>query len=100
MLEGVVIRNIKKKNSLNPFPHNKTLDQTKFKVFADDILNVVKMVISVYDRVEIIVGKGEIACTSNFSFSHNAFIRLLSQTRQKVSLTGNGLKCFLDRPVV
>ena len=35
--------------------------------------------------------KGEIACTRNFSFSHNVFKRFLSQTRQKVSLCGNGL---------
>ena len=47
--------------------------------------------ISVFDRVENIVGKGEIACTSNFSFSHNVFKRLLSQARQKLSLCGNGL---------
>ena len=38
------------------------------------------MIISLFDRVENIVGKGEIACT-----------RLLSQMRQKVSLCGNGL---------
>ena len=49
------------------------------------------MIISVFDRVENIVGKGEIACTSNFSFSHNVFKRLVSQKRQKVSLCGNGL---------
>ena len=49
------------------------------------------MIISVFDIGENIVGKGEIACTSNFSFSHNVFKRLLSQTRQKVSLCGNGL---------
>ena len=48
------------------------------------------MIISVFDRVENIMGKGEIACTSNFSFSHNVFKRLLSQMRQKVSLYGNG----------
>ena len=30
-----------------------------------------KMIISVFDRAENIEGKGEIACTSNFSFSHN-----------------------------
>ena len=47
------------------------LDQTKLKAFADDKLNVTKMIISVFDRVEKIVGKGEIVCTSNFSFSHN-----------------------------
>ena len=48
--------------------------------------------ISVFDRVEKIVGKGEIACASNFFFSHSVFKRLLSQTRQKVSLCGNELK--------
>ena len=31
------------------------------------------MIISVFDRVENIVGKGEIACTSNFSFSPQCF---------------------------
>ena len=76
---------------LNPFPHDKILDQTKLKAFADNKLNVTKVIISVFDRVENIVGKGEIACTSNFSFSHNVFKRLLSQRRQKVSLCGNGL---------
>ena len=62
----------------NPFPHDKILDQTKLKPFADDKLNVTKMIISVFDRVENIVRKGEIACTSNFSFSHYVFQRLLS----------------------
>ena len=48
--------------TFNPFPYNKILDQTKLKAFADDKLNVTKMIISVFDRVESIVGKGEIAC--------------------------------------
>ena len=39
------------------------------------------MIISVFDRVENIVGKEEIACTSNFSFSHNVFKRILFQTK-------------------
>ena len=58
---------------LNPFPHNKILDQTKLKAFADDKLDITKMIISVFDRVENIVGKGEIACTSNFSFYPQCF---------------------------
>ena len=69
----------------------KIFDRTKLKALADDNLNVTKMTISVFDRVENIVGKGEIACTSNFSFSHNVFKMLLSQTCQKVSLRRNGL---------
>ena len=76
---------------INPFLHDKNLDQTKLKAFADDKLDVTKMVIYVFDRIENIVGNGEIACTSNFFFSHNVFKRLLSQTRRKVSLCGNGL---------
>ena len=42
----------------NPLPNDKFLDQTGFKAFADTRLNVAKMVISVYGRVQIIVGKG------------------------------------------
>ena len=61
-----------------PFPHDKIFDQTKLKALADNKLNVTKMMISVFDRVENIVRKGEIACTSNFSFSHDVFKRLLS----------------------
>ena len=80
------------KRSLNPFPNNKILDQTKLKAFTDDKLSVTKMIVSVFDRVENIAGKREIACTSNFSFYHNVFKMLLSQTRQNVSLCGNGLK--------
>ena len=78
-------------NLINPFPHDKILDQTKLKAFAHDKLNVTKMIISVFDRVENIVGKGEIAFTSNFSFSHHVFKSLLSWTHQKVSLCENGL---------
>ena len=78
--------------SVNPFPYNKILDQTKLKAFADDKLNVAKMRSSVFDGVENIVGKGEIACTSNFCFSHNVFKGLLSQTHQEVSLCGIGLR--------
>ena len=69
----------------NPLPDDKILDMTKLKAFADEKLNVTKMVISLFDRVESIVGKGEIACTSNFSFSNNVF--------KRVSLCENGLKC-------
>ena len=63
---------------INPFPPDKILDQTKLKEIVDDKLNVTNMIISVFNGVENIVGKEEIACTSNFSFSHNDFKRLLS----------------------
>ena len=79
---------------VNPFPHDKILDETKLKAVADEKLSVTKMIISVFYRVENIMGKGEIACTSNFSFSQNVFKRFHSKMRQKVSLCGNGLIAF------
>ena len=36
--------------------------------------------------------KEKLLVTSNFSYSHSVFKRLVSQGRQKVSLCGNGLK--------
>ena len=71
-------KNDSEKIDIHPFPHNKILDQTKLKAFAGDKSNLTKMIISALDRVENIVGKGEIACTSNFSFSHNVFKKALS----------------------
>ena len=44
---------------VNTLANDKILDQTKLKVFADDKSNVTKMIISVFDRVENIVGKGK-----------------------------------------
>ena len=57
-----------REKEFNPFPHNKILDHTKLKAFADDKLNVTKMLISVLDWVENIVGKGEIAWPELFNF--------------------------------
>ena len=42
---------------VNPFPHDKILDATKLKAFAENKLNATKMIISVFDRIENIVGK-------------------------------------------
>ena len=50
----------------NSLPNVNFLDRTKFKAFADDKLNVGKIMISVYDRVENIVGKGENAGNQHF----------------------------------
>ena len=49
------------------------------------------MIISVFDRVENIVGKGENAGYQHFLLSHNVLKKPLSQTRQRVSLFGYGL---------
>ena len=42
---------------INPFPHIKILDQTKLKAFADDKLNVTKMIFSAFDMSRKHCGK-------------------------------------------
>ena len=54
---------------LNPSPHDKMLDQTKLKAFADDKLNVTKVIISFFDRVENIVGKDKLLVQAISPFS-------------------------------
>ena len=44
---------------LKSLTNSNNLNSTKFKAFADNKLNVAKMMISLFDRVENIVGKGE-----------------------------------------
>ena len=54
-------------------PNDKILDVTKLNAFADDKVNVAQMLVSVFDRIENIVGKGENAGYKHFSFSHYVF---------------------------
>ena len=51
---------------INPLPNNNSFAYTKFKAFADDKSNVTKLMISVFHRVENIVGKGENAGNQHF----------------------------------
>ena len=69
--------------SFNPFPHNNILDQSKLKAFAKDKLKVTKIIISVFDRVENIVGKGEIACSNYVSPFPTMFSKGLFPRRVK-----------------
>ena len=48
------------------------------------------MIISAFDRGENIIGNGEIACTSNFSFSHNVFKRLFPRPVKRCHCVGMG----------
>ena len=58
--------------------NNNFLDWTKFKAFADDKLNVAKIVTYAFDGIENIVGKGENACYKHFLLFLRCFKRLLS----------------------
>ena len=55
------------KRSINPFPHYKILDQTKLKAFADGKLNVAKIIISVFDRVETLWEEEKLLCFQKVS---------------------------------
>ena len=44
-------------HTINPFPHDKILNQTKLKAVADNKLNVTEMIISVFNIVEKHCGK-------------------------------------------
>ena len=65
----------------NSLPHNKILDWSKLKAFADDKLNATEKLKFVLGRVENIVGKGE-----NAGYQH---FLLFPQCFQKPSLSGS-----------
>ena len=48
-----------KSDAFNLLPYDQILDMTKLKAFADVKLNIVKMTISLLDRVENTEGKGK-----------------------------------------
>ena len=65
---------------INSLPSAKILDVTKLKAFADDKINVAQMIVSVFDRIGNIVGKGE-----NAGYQH---FLLFLQCFQKPSFLG------------
>ena len=74
-------KNAKVKGPFNSLPHNKILDWSKLKAFADDKLNATEKLKFVLGRVENIVGKGE-----NAGYQH---FLLFPQCFQKPSLSGS-----------
>ena len=67
--------------AFNSLPNDKILDWSKLKAFADENFNIAKTVISVCDRVENIVGKGENVCYQHFL--------LFPQSFRKLSISGS-----------
>ena len=60
---------------INSLANDNVLAVTKLKAFADDKFNIGKMKISLFDRVENIVGKGENAGYQHFFLFPNVFSR-------------------------
>ena len=75
----------------SPFPKRQTLDSSKLKEFADDNSKFNENGGKVSKRVENTGEKEKLLVTSNFSFSHSVFKRLVLQTRENQSLFGKGL---------
>ena len=63
---------------INASQNDSFIDLNKFKAFADDKLNVAKIMISVFDRVENTVGKGENAGYQHFLLFPQYFPKLSS----------------------
>ena len=78
--------------SSEPITRQQILDSSKLKEFVDDNFKFDENGRKLSKQVETLWEKEKLLVTSNFSFSHSVFKRLVSQGRQKVSLCGNGLK--------
>ena len=59
----------------HPLPSDKFWAPTKLKAFADNKYNYAKMLISLFNRVENIVGKGENAGYQHFLLFPQCFLR-------------------------
>ena len=66
--------------------NDKLLDSSKLKAFADDKLNAAVMMISVFDRVENTVGKGEHAGYQHFLLFPQCFPKTFPYRRLHKSL--------------
>ena len=61
----------------NPLPNEKNMEVTKLKTFAGDKFNIaIKLAISLFDRVENSVGKGENAGYQHFLLFPQCFPKL------------------------
>ena len=73
------------------FPKGQILDSSKLKQFTGDNFKFDENDKKFSKRVENTVGKREMLVTSNLSFSHSVFARLVLQTRKSQGLFGKGL---------
>ena len=60
-------------DKVNLLPNDKILDRTKLKAFADDKLNVAKMMFSLFNKIVNTAGKGENASYKHFLLFHGIF---------------------------
>ena len=71
---------------IKPLPNEKILDVTILKAFADNELNLAEMTISLFDRAENTVGKGENAGYQHFLLFPQCFPKPSSLQSLKVGI--------------
>ena len=86
---------------VNPLPNNTILEWSKWKVFADDKINVFEMTISLSYRVENIVGKGENAGYQHFllfsqCFQKAIFFKVVISRDFVVNSSESIIVCFFN----
>ena len=86
-------RELHKQWYLNPFPHTTILQQTTLNIFCQNIENLHNWMDNLWQKVENIVAKGEIASFVQFLLLSLIVFskRRLLQRRQKASIWGKGL---------
>ena len=77
---------IKTDHAIYSLPNNTILDTTRLKAFANDKLNVAEMKISLYERVENTMGKGENASYQHFLLFPQCFPKHSSLGMLKVGI--------------
>ena len=73
-------------NIFYSLPNDKILALSKLKVFAEDKLNAVKMVISLFDRIENTMGKGKNADYQHFFLCLQCYPKLSSLVSIKLGI--------------
>ena len=74
---SICVQNKSAGRDFNPLPNDKISDETKLKAFANKKLNVARMMIALFNRVENTVGKEENAGYLHFSPFPTVFSRVL-----------------------
>ena len=75
-----------------PFPKRQVLDSSILKEFADDNLKFDENGGKFSKKVETLCEKDRLLVTSNFSFSHSVFKKLVQQIRRNKDMDGKRLK--------
>ena len=59
----------------NTLPNDRILDKSEIKAFADDIINLIEKIKTIFGRVKNIVGKGENADYQHFLLFPRCFCK-------------------------